>query len=171
VPLYCFPDVRAALDFWSAGGGWDARAKLPNVILLNGHWDFHLAPSPEDVPEGFYDVGYAGPFDSINVPSNWECEGYDRPIYTNMFYPFPMDPPRALRRGVWTANAAVMFANGALRELVLSSPSGLALEERVAQPLSALTGVVASVGTTLALFPTLRVSPSDTRALLTISAI
>ena len=35
---------------------------------------------------------------------NWECEGFDRPIYTNTFYPFPLDPPRALRRGVWTSN-------------------------------------------------------------------
>jgi hypothetical protein len=28
--------------------------------------------------------------------------GFDRPIYTNTFYPFPLDPPRALRRGIWT---------------------------------------------------------------------
>ena len=42
--------------------------------------------------------------DTWTSSADWECEGYDRPIYTNMFYPFPLDPPRALRRGVWTAN-------------------------------------------------------------------
>jgi hypothetical protein len=28
------------------------------------------------------------------VPSNWELHGYDRPIYANVLYPFPVDPPR-----------------------------------------------------------------------------
>lgn len=28
------------------------------------------------------------------VPSNWQMHGFDRPIYTNTVYPFPMDPPK-----------------------------------------------------------------------------
>ena len=31
--------------------------------------------------------------DSIEVPSNWQLQGYDKPIYTNVKYPFPVDPP------------------------------------------------------------------------------
>lgn len=27
------------------------------------------------------------------VPSNWQMHGFDRPIYTNVIYPFPLDPP------------------------------------------------------------------------------
>lgn len=27
------------------------------------------------------------------VPSNWQTHGFDRPIYTNVIYPFPLDPP------------------------------------------------------------------------------
>lgn len=27
------------------------------------------------------------------VPSNWQMHGFDRPIYTNIVYPFPLDPP------------------------------------------------------------------------------
>lgn len=27
------------------------------------------------------------------VPSNWQMHGFDRPIYTNVVYPFPLDPP------------------------------------------------------------------------------
>ncbi len=29
------------------------------------------------------------------VPSHWQLEGYGRPQYTNVVYPFPVDPPRA----------------------------------------------------------------------------
>ena len=99
--------MPSAVSFWAAGGSWDARSKLPNIILLNGEWNFHLAASPEDVPQGFFEDHFSdGGWDKINVPSNWECEGFDRPIYSNLFYPFPLDPPRALRRGVWTSNSS-----------------------------------------------------------------
>lgn len=27
------------------------------------------------------------------VPSNWQMHGFDRPIYTNTDYPFPLNPP------------------------------------------------------------------------------
>lgn len=27
------------------------------------------------------------------VPSNWQMHGFDKPIYTNITYPFPLDPP------------------------------------------------------------------------------
>jgi len=27
------------------------------------------------------------------VPSNWQLHGFDIPIYTNVVYPFPVDPP------------------------------------------------------------------------------
>ena len=105
VPLYSFGDVPTALKFWSEGGSWSSRSKLPNVFLLNGKWDFHLAAAPQDAPVDFFLSSFDSSFwDQIDVPSNWECQGYDRPIYTNMFYPFPLDPPRALRRGVWSSS-------------------------------------------------------------------
>ena len=107
VPLYSFPDVSTALTFWSEGGSWKSRSKLPNVMLLNGDWKFYLAPSPNDVPSSFHGLNFDDEdWDVIQVPSNWECQGFDRPIYTNLFYPFPMDPPRALRRGVWSSAQA-----------------------------------------------------------------
>jgi hypothetical protein len=30
---------------------------------------------------------------AMKVPSNWMIEGYDKPIYTNVKYPFPVEPP------------------------------------------------------------------------------
>lgn len=32
-------------------------------------------------------------FLGFTVPSNWQCHGFDRPIYTNIVYPFLNDPP------------------------------------------------------------------------------
>ncbi len=29
----------------------------------------------------------------ISVPSNWQMEGYGQPHYTNIQYPFPINPP------------------------------------------------------------------------------
>ena len=29
----------------------------------------------------------------MSVPSNWQMHGHDKPIYTNVQYPFPLDPP------------------------------------------------------------------------------
>jgi beta-galactosidase len=31
------------------------------------------------------------------VPSNWQCQGHGKPIYTNFTYPFPVNPPCASR--------------------------------------------------------------------------
>lgn len=54
---------------------------------LNGTWDFKFYEREEeaDLESGFTD--------KITVPSCWQCEGYDRHMYTNYNYPFPVDPP------------------------------------------------------------------------------
>jgi len=53
-----------------------------------------LVPHPDDAPLGFetkqFDDAH---WSAIRVPSNWECEGYASPIYTNFQYPFPVNPP------------------------------------------------------------------------------
>jgi beta-galactosidase/beta-glucuronidase len=71
------------------------RDKSPWFFLLNGDWRFSLAPNPESVPKDFYTGDYdAEEWDTIPVPSNWQMLGYDKPMYTNVRYPFPADPPR-----------------------------------------------------------------------------
>ena len=55
--------------------------------LLNGTWDFKYYDRHIDVPEIISD------WDSIQVPGNWQMQGYDKPQYTNVNYPFPVDPP------------------------------------------------------------------------------
>jgi beta-galactosidase len=66
------------------------------AVSLNGQWRFRLSPTAavsEDVAaDGFDDAGW----DTIPVPSHWVLQGdgrYGRPIYTNVQFPFPIDPP------------------------------------------------------------------------------
>ncbi len=54
-------------------------------ISLNGMWDF-------DFYERDYDDEPART-GQIDVPSCWQCRGYEAPYYTNCNYPFPVAPP------------------------------------------------------------------------------
>ncbi len=58
---------------------------------LDGEWQFQWFPSPNDVPDGWLTSGAAE--NRIQVPGNWQLQGYDKPIYTNVKYPFPVTPP------------------------------------------------------------------------------
>ncbi|NVM97219.1 glycoside hydrolase family 2 TIM barrel-domain containing protein [Arthrobacter sp. SDTb3-6] len=88
-----------------------ARSRLHSdapSLSLNGDWRFRLlsglpgspggpvlpgGEEPEAVAaEAFDDAGW----DTLPVPSHWVLEGagkYGRPIYTNVQYPFPINPP------------------------------------------------------------------------------
>lgn len=62
--------------------------------LLNGNWYFHFVPEPSQRPESFYKEDYdISSWETIPVPSNWEMQGYDRPIYANVEYPHANTPP------------------------------------------------------------------------------
>lgn len=60
--------------------------------LLNGEWAFNYFPRPESVPTSWL-VEDLPTADNIQVPSNWQLAGYDAPIYTNVQYPIPVNPP------------------------------------------------------------------------------
>ena len=65
-----------------------------DYLLLNGQWNFNLVPQPSDRPVLFYEEDYdVSSWDKIKVPSNWEMQGYDRPIYCNVEYPHSNTPP------------------------------------------------------------------------------
>lgn len=64
------------------------------VKLLNGKWKFNWVRKPDDRPKDFYKVDYDdSSWDEIDVPANWELKGFGVPIYTDVDYPFPSDPP------------------------------------------------------------------------------
>lgn len=62
-------------------------------ILLNGEWSFLYYESVEDVPETIGREDFPFGDRTIPVPSVWQNHGYDRHQYTNVRYPFPLDPP------------------------------------------------------------------------------
>ncbi|MBN2714098.1 MAG: DUF4981 domain-containing protein [Planctomycetes bacterium] len=85
--LMPFADQQSAL----AGD----RLASPWFKLLNGKWDFKLYDRPEVVPAEFSNPSFEGcDWSDIQVPGNWQCQGYGYPHYTNVQYPFPYDPPR-----------------------------------------------------------------------------
>jgi len=68
--------------------------KSPNLISLNGKWKFNWVRKPEERPRDFYKTDYIdSDWDEIDVPANWELKGYGIPIYTDVEYPFPSNPP------------------------------------------------------------------------------
>ena len=68
------------------------REASPYFRLLNGDWRFCWAPTPQDAPADFFRPdAEAGDWATIPVPSNWEMQGYGKPMYTNVQYHFRAD--------------------------------------------------------------------------------
>ncbi|MCQ2374721.1 MAG: DUF4981 domain-containing protein [Salinivirgaceae bacterium] len=65
-----------------------------NHISLNGSWKFFFADTPEEVPSNFYQSSYKdSKWSNIDVPSNWEMQGFGDPIFRNVAAPFKANPP------------------------------------------------------------------------------
>ncbi|WZL77759.1 glycoside hydrolase family 2 TIM barrel-domain containing protein [Eubacteriales bacterium mix99] len=80
------PDPESALAGQQQGSPW--------FRLLNGVWKFYYAPSPQEAPDGFQSEDFdCSAWDNIEVPCSWQMKGYGHPHYTNVNYPFPVDPP------------------------------------------------------------------------------
>ncbi|HPO13196.1 MAG TPA: glycoside hydrolase family 2 TIM barrel-domain containing protein [Candidatus Hydrogenedentes bacterium] len=72
-----FLDATAALT--------NAEQSSPLYQSLNGTWKFHWVKKPSEAPDDFYTDGYdVSGWAEIPVPSNWQFEGYDVPIYVNL---------------------------------------------------------------------------------------
>jgi len=88
-------DINPGAGRRSSPRAW-LRSNAPR-LTLNGDWRFRLAPSchgltDEPAQPDFDDSDW----DVIGVPSHWVLRSdgkYGRPIYTNVRYPFPIDPP------------------------------------------------------------------------------
>ena len=65
----------------------------PHRRQLDGEWQFAYARSPFAVDAQWLTQDLPGSR-GTPVPSNWQMEGYDAPIYTNVRYPIDTTPPR-----------------------------------------------------------------------------
>ena len=86
VDFMAYPTVQQAVE--------NDFKKSPWYQSLNGNWKFHYADQPKNRPVDFYktDLNDAS-WKTIPVPGNWELNGFGLPIYTNIVYPFPKNPP------------------------------------------------------------------------------
>ncbi|KRV50566.1 beta-galactosidase [Wenjunlia vitaminophila] len=80
-------------------GGLPPRAWYPSSdarrLSLNGSWRFRFAPTATTWDEAFVRPDHDdSAWDTLPVPSHWCLHGYGAPAYTNVRYPFPLDPPR-----------------------------------------------------------------------------
>ncbi|NHJ85293.1 MAG: DUF4981 domain-containing protein [Asgard group archaeon] len=63
----------------------------PYFKSLNGSWKFNWVEKPDDRPIDFYKKDFnVKKWAEIPVPSNWQLQGYDKPIYTNIRYPYSL---------------------------------------------------------------------------------
>lgn len=87
-PLGAYPDAESARTL--------PEGASPYQMSLDGEWAFHLAPRVAEVPNGFEQPSFdANAWGTLAVPSNWQLQPgcFDKPIYTNVCYPFEPTPP------------------------------------------------------------------------------
>ena len=82
-----YDNITSALTF--------KRGRSNKIMLLNGMWKFCYSDFPQEASENFYENTYqVSHWDDIRVPGNWQLQGYGYPHYTDLIYPFPIDPPK-----------------------------------------------------------------------------
>ena len=64
------------------------------IVSLDGEWLFHWSRNPEERPADFYREDFdTSQWGKIQVPGNWQMQGYGTPIYININYPFQRNRP------------------------------------------------------------------------------
>jgi len=66
-------------------------------VPLDGAWKFNWVKRPEERPVDFFKPGFdVSGWREIAVPSSWQMQGYDVPVYSNQAYLFKRDWPRVM---------------------------------------------------------------------------
>ena len=84
--------AHTPLASWRDEQGARDDLASPSVLSLDGAWGFAAYSSPGQVPAQW--PGGTWTTGEVEVPGNWQLQGHDYPIYTNVKYPFPRRPPR-----------------------------------------------------------------------------
>jgi len=89
--------LRYFEDFSPGHGAAVPRAAFDSDATrldLSGAWVFRYSPTLVAESDGFerpeFDDAH---WDRIAVPSHWQRKGYGQPLYLNIAYPIPVDPP------------------------------------------------------------------------------
>ncbi len=89
--------VRELSSVGPGRGSLPARAYLSSNaprLSLNGDWRFRLSPGIRSAPAGGWQLGEdLEGFTTLPVPSSWPMHGHGAPAYTNVQFPFAVEPP------------------------------------------------------------------------------
>ena len=97
---YSMPLADEAAAFTDA-----LEPETPYRMSLDGMWKFRWTGDPARRPADFWKTDFDdSKWGSIDVPSCVEMRGYGVPQYTNIRYPFKMEPPRILDRATGRAD-------------------------------------------------------------------
>ncbi|SFH54681.1 evolved beta-galactosidase subunit alpha [Pisciglobus halotolerans] len=84
-------------DFYTSGNGLETESEQhagSYFESLNGKWRFLFLEAPEYSPEDFYKTSCkTEQWDEIEVPGNWQRQGYGKMHYSDLCYNFPIIPP------------------------------------------------------------------------------
>jgi beta-galactosidase len=84
--FFNFESVDKALAGDKAASSW--------FKSLDGDWSFAYSPNPEVRPKDFYKPSFdTGKWATVQVPGMMQAQGYGKPIFTNIKYPFPANEP------------------------------------------------------------------------------
>lgn len=84
-----FPDRESAKKGKREDSAW--------FRTLDGNWKFNWVGNPHERPKDFHRPEFdVSSWKEIKVPSNWQLEGYDTPIYSNQSYTFKRDWPKVM---------------------------------------------------------------------------
>lgn len=84
--------AHAPFHSWRDEASAREEAKTSNKRSLNGVWQFSFFAAPEQVTQAWVEEDCTDAV-AMPVPSNWQMQGFDTPIYTNVTYPIPVNPP------------------------------------------------------------------------------
>ncbi len=85
-PLMPFSNRQKALELDFAGSEY--------FMPLDGSWKFLWSENPVKAPRRFYETDYdVSHWSRIQVPGNWQMQGFGHPLFRNIAHPFPANPP------------------------------------------------------------------------------
>ncbi|MEW9053278.1 MAG: glycoside hydrolase family 2 TIM barrel-domain containing protein [Neobacillus sp.] len=84
--FYRYESIEEALHF--------KKERSNGYLLLDGLWKFLFLEAPEFSPLDFEKEDFpVDAFNEITVPGCWQLQGYGKMHYTDVLYPFPINPP------------------------------------------------------------------------------
>jgi beta-galactosidase len=90
-------DIQDLESLAAGRGTLPARAYLKSDaprLSLNGDWQFRLSPGVRVAPNDGWQLGKdLNGFKILPVPSSWPMHGHGAPAYTNVQFPFAVEPP------------------------------------------------------------------------------